>query len=333
MNKKYKALSIFVLVVFLFTFLSGCTGREKRIGENRNVPPRQQKQETPVKKPPIPEQLKNDRNLVVYVMDEKAKREIDIEEYVAGVLGGEMKNDWPEEALKAQAILARTFVMEFLVTKKSKYEGADVSTDIEEAQAWNKAAVNDRIKKAVQDTTGMVLAHGGQYVKAWFHAHAGGKTATAVEGLNYKEAEPPYIQVVDSPDSPEAPKEDANWQVEYPKETIIQAVRKTGKEITDFNDIKVNARGPSGRAVSLSLDGIVVPAPELRIALDSTKMKSTFLTDIKRVGDKVVFSGKGYGHGVGMSQWGAYAMAKNGKSATEIIQHYFKNVAIVKLWG
>ncbi|MCR1899036.1 SpoIID/LytB domain-containing protein [Irregularibacter muris] len=331
MNKKHKALTIFMLILFLFTLLSGCARQERRIGENRETPQKQQK-ETPVKKPPIPEQLRNDRNLVVYVVDEGAKKEIDIEEYVAEVLGGEMKNDWPEEALKAQAILARTFVMEFLVTKTSKYEGADVSTDIEEAQAWNRAAVNERIKKAVQETTGMVLSHGGQYVKAWFHAHAGGKTATAKEGLSYKEAEPPYIQVVDSPDSPEAPKEDAQWTAEFSKQEIIQAAKKMGNDINGLNDIKVNQRGPSGRALNLAIDGITVSAPELRIALGSTKLKSTFLTDIKRVGDKVVFSGKGYGHGVGMSQWGAYAMAKNGKNATEIIQHYFKDVSLVKLW-
>ena len=74
--------------------------------------------------------------------------------------------------MKAQAILARTFVMEFLTDKTSKYEGADVSTDIAEAQAWDQGSVNERLKKAVQDTTGMVAVYNGQYIKAWFHSHA-----------------------------------------------------------------------------------------------------------------------------------------------------------------
>ena len=68
------------------------------------------------------------------------------------------------------------------------------------------------------------------------------------------------------------------------------------------------------------------------MALDSTIFKSTLITDINIKGDKVIIKGKGYGHGVGMSQWGAYAMAKEGKNAEEIIKHYFKDISIVKLW-
>ena len=140
------------------------------------------------------------------------------EDYVVGVLAGEMSNDFPAEALAAQAILARTFVMEFITEKgNSKYEGAHISTDIEEAQAWDAKEVNDRIVKAVADTRGQVLLCDGKYVKAWFHAHAGGQTATAEEGLGFKEKEPPYIQVVKSPDSPEAPSKDANWIATFSK--------------------------------------------------------------------------------------------------------------------
>ena len=99
-----------------------------------------------------------------------------------GVLAGEMKNDWPLEALKAQAILARTFVLKFLADKQSKYEGADISTDIEEAQAYDASAVNDRIRQAVSETEGLVLSAGGELPYAWFHAHSGGLTALAREG-------------------------------------------------------------------------------------------------------------------------------------------------------
>lgn len=75
-----------------------------------------------------------------------------------------------------------------------------------------------------------------------------------------------------------------------------------------------------------------VQAAGFRVALDSTKMKSTLLTSLTVSGDQVTMKGKGYGHGVGMSQWGAYQMAKEGKSAEDIINHYFKGVEIVKLW-
>ena len=75
--------------------------------------------------------------LDVYVVADEQVERVDVETYVEGVLAGEMKNDWPMEALKAQAILARTFVLKFLSEKQSKYEGADISTDIEEAQAYD----------------------------------------------------------------------------------------------------------------------------------------------------------------------------------------------------
>ena len=169
--------------------------------------------------------------LKVYVKESGEVKELPFEEYLQGVVAGEMKNDWPEEALAAQAILARTFVMEFVSEKGgSKYEGAHVSTDIEEAQAWNQQAVNDRVKKAVERTRGEVAIHNNNYIKAWFHAHAGGRTATAKEGLAFEEDEPPYIKVVKSPDSPEAPEEDSNWSVSFSTQEVVQALSEMGKE-------------------------------------------------------------------------------------------------------
>lgn len=133
------------------------------------------------------ERLETDENgvpvLDVYVVADEQVERVDVETYVEGVLAGEMKNDWPLEALKAQAILARTFVLKFLADKQSKYEGADISTDIEEAQAYDASAVNDRIRQAVSETEGLVLSAGGELPYAWFHAHSGGLTALAREGL------------------------------------------------------------------------------------------------------------------------------------------------------
>ena len=100
--------------------------------------------------------------LRVYVVDEEKVETIDVETYVEGVLAGEMKNDWPLEALKAQAILARTFVLRFVEEKESKYPDADISTDIEEAQAYDREAVNEQIKEAVAATRGQVLSADGK---------------------------------------------------------------------------------------------------------------------------------------------------------------------------
>ena len=148
--------------------------------------------------PQLPEDIRVDQNgvpvLNVYVQSEDKIDEMGLEEYLCGVLAGEMKNDWPEEALKAQAILARTFVLKFLMEKKSMYEGADISTDIREAQAYDAEGVNERIRAAVKDTRGMVVCYQNEPIYAWFHAHSGGKTDTAENGLDYQQAAP-YTQV------------------------------------------------------------------------------------------------------------------------------------------
>jgi len=323
---------LIVAAIFLLS-VTGCA-REKK--PEPSIP--EQTEEKAQEKPAIPQALGStdgqEPRLKVYIKEEGRVQEMAFEEYVAGVVGGEIKNDWPMEAIKAQAIIARTFVLKFIKDKgQSKYGNAHISTDIEEAQAWNKEAVNDRIRKAVEETRGQVIIYEGDYVNAWFHSNAGGKTATAVEGLAYKEGNPPYIQVVESPDdSSFIPSDEKTWVAEFSKQEIIQAVQQMGKQVENFSSIKIGKKGPSGRAMEIMLDSVPVSAPELRIALGSTKIKSTLLDEVAVEGDRVIFKGRGYGHGVGMSQWGAYNMAEQGKKAEDIIKHYFKGVEIVKLW-
>ncbi len=271
--------------------------------------------------------------LRVYDVDAKEVREMKFEEYVAGVLAGEMHNDWPEEALAAQAILARTFALKFIAEKDSRYEGAHISTDIEEAQAWDAAAVNERIIDAVNRTRGKVAVHRNNLINAWFHAHAGGETATAREGLNWKGWEPPYIQSIESPDSPKAPPEDARWTATFSLDQVVQAVRQLGQDPGDTpNPIEVVDRGPSGRATKIRVGNARVPGAEFRIALGSTELKSTKIESIEVAGDQVTFTGAGYGHGVGLSQWGAYEMARQNTPAEDIVRYYFNNVRIETLW-
>lgn len=329
---KYKKISLTLIIVLLIVSLTACRTAKRPFDKE---PPK--KVEKDVKQPAIPEAIsqgeRKEPRLKVYLTESGRVDEMKFEDYVVGVLAGEMNNDFPKEALAAQAILARTFVMDFVTEKgKSKYDGAHISTDIEEAQAWNAKEVNDRIIDAVASTRGQVLLCDGKYVKSWFHSHAGGHTATAKEGLGFEKKEPPYIQVVESPDCPKAPPEDANWTATFSKEEIKAAMQKVGKDPTDFTDIEILNKGPSGRVTEFKIGDQTVPAPVFRIALDSTKMKSTMLKSIDVEGDKVTMKGKGYGHGVGMSQWGANQMAREGKKAKDIIKHYFKNVEIVKLW-
>lgn len=286
--------------------------------------------------PDLPDTIRVDETGIpvmnVYIVEEENTVEMDIESYLCGVLAGEMKNDWPMEALKAQAILARTFVIKFLSEKQSKYEGADISTDIEEAQAYNAEEINDRVRTAVSETRGLIVCYENEPIYAWFHAHSGGQTAEAAEGLSYKDAAP-YTKSVQGTENENADAEAQTWTAKFSAQQVIAAARACGVKAGDtLEEIKIGAKGESGRVQKMIINGMETPANEMRIALGSAKMKSTLLTDLSFENGQVSMQGKGYGHGVGMSQWGAYAMAEEGKAAEEIIGHYFQHVDIVQKW-
>ena len=291
------------------------------------------------------DKLKTGKNgellLRVYVVEDQQVEERELENYVKGVLAGEMKNDWPLEALKAQAILARTFVLKFVQEKESQYQGADISTDIEEAQAYDASAVNERIQQAVEETRGLVLSCEGELPYAWFHAHSGGMTEYARAGLGWEKDEPAYTQPSrgTEPEQLSDAKENqqlqaaADWKADFTFAEWTAACQKQGVQVEPHagSQLQISQRGESGRAVTLEIDGQSVNAADLRLALGSTKMRSTLLTSLKIENGKVHMAGKGYGHGVGMSQWGAYGMAQEGKSAVQIIKHYFQKVEIAQI--
>ena len=291
------------------------------------------------------DKLKTGKNgellLRVYVVEDQQVEERELENYVKGVLAGEMKNDWPLEALKAQAILARTFVLKFVQEKESQYPGADISTDIEEAQAYDASAVNERIQQAVEETRGLVLSCEGELPYAWFHAHSGGMTEYARAGLGWEKDEPAYTQPSrgTEPEQLSDAKENqqlqaaAEWKADFTFAEWTAACQKQGVQVEPHagSQLQISQRGESGRAVTLEIDGQSVNAADLRLALGSTKMRSTLLTSLKIENGKVHMAGKGYGHGVGMSQWGAYGMAQEDKSAEQIIKHYFQKVEIAQI--
>lgn len=310
-----------VVLVIVSIMLSGC---------NLFQSP-QKKPEAPKTQPKTTQAQEPD--ITVYMHETGEKKTMKMEEYIAGVVAGEMKPDWPVPALAAQAIIARTFTLEAIETKGGvKERGTQASTDIKEFQAYSAKAVNDNVRKAVQMTRGMVAVYQGKPIKSWFHASAGGITATAKEGLAYNEPEPPYIQSVQSPDEL-APDDVKNWEVSFTKDEVIAALAKAGTKVNDIASMEISKKGPSGRATMFTINGKAeVQAPPLRVALDSTKLKSLLLNKVEVSEDQVTFSGKGYGHGVGMSQWGANKMATEGKKPEEIITHYFKGVTVEKRW-
>lgn len=288
--------------------------------------------------PTIPQQIargnRQEPVLKVYIKETKQIKEMKLEDYVTGVVAAEMEPAWPLEALAAQAILARTFTLQKIADEGGvPARNADASTDIEEFQAYDPSRINNNVKEAVRRTRGMVVASNGKFIRAWFHANSGGKTASAMEGLGFDKAPTPYISAIDDPVSQQAaPADQRSWAATFSKAEVKQALQQLGQPVNDFSSLQIAEKGPSGRATKLSVGSVVVSGPAFRLALGSTEMRSTLIDSVTVSGNRVTFKGKGYGHGVGMSQWGAKGRAEQGASAEEIIRAYFTNIALFKIW-
>lgn len=291
---------------------------------------------SPQKRPQKEDQpLGKEPTISLYVAETAEKKQLKLEEYLLGVVAAEMEPAWPLEALAAQAILARTFTLERIKnTGGVPDRGTDASTNVEEFQAYDSKRINENVKKAVERTRGEVAKYQGEYIKAWFYADSGGQTAaSAEEGLAYTKEPTPYIKSVKDPGFAITKDENKAWTAEFPVGEVQAKVKAAiGKDPGPITSAKVVKTGPSGRAMTVQVGKISISGPALRLALGSEKMRSTLINTLKIAGGRLLVSGKGFGHGVGMSQWGAKAMAEQDKKAEEIIRYFFKDIEIVKEW-
>lgn len=267
----------------------------------------------------------NDNIIKLYNIDNKSIEEINFESYIEGVVAGEIQNTAPLEALKAQAILARSFTAYFIENNKSKYDSADISNDITEAQAYNKEYINDNIKKAVRETKGIVLTHNDNYINTWFHSNSGGQTTSLREGLSYLGEEPSYIKTVSTTENENNTK-NYKWSATFTKSEILNSLRNMGVSVSTINSFEKGEIGNSGRCLTFNIGGKYVNANTFRLNIGSTKLKSTLIENITVSDDSVSFSGKGYGHGVGLSQEYAVVLANEGKDYKEIIKTFYKDI-------
>nr|WP_282580157.1 SpoIID/LytB domain-containing protein [Natroniella sulfidigena] len=273
-----------------------------------------------------------DAPLITVEFEDGTTEQLGIEEYVAGVVGAEMKPDWPVNAYAAQAIKARTFTLRFM-----EEEGGEnrISAEHEKAQAYDPDQITPEISEAVEQTRGLVATHNGEYIKAWFHSSAAGQTTSAQVGLAYDDPEPPYVVSVESPDH-QAPEDIQNWQVMISQEEVLEALEETGEEASQVSEINILEKDDTGRIVKLDIvhdQGTKqLRGAEFRTLVGPDNLKSTVVEEITEQDDGFLFVGSGWGHGVGMSQWGAYQMAQEGSSAEEIIKHYFQDIEVEKKW-
>lgn len=262
---------------------------------------------------------KNEITVTVYRNNGKIIN-LELEEYVLGVVGAEMPASFNIEALKAQAILARTYALKSI--KNGKKLTDTVSTqaykDNSELQKlWKNDYTKyyEKIKKAVNETKGKVILYNNEYIDAVYHSTSNGKTENS---KNVWKNSLPYLVSVDS-----------SWDKNvksYKKETIF--------EINEFcNILKLDVEEPityeiihneTGRVRQITINNKTFSGTEFRNLL---KLRSTDF-EIEINDEKVKVTTYGYGHGVGMSQYGANEMAKQGYSYIQILKHYYTGVVI-----
>ena len=267
--------------------------------------------------------------------------EMDLEEYIKGVVAAEMPAEFHIEALKAQAVASRTYAINRILKYPEGNPGhpeAPLCTGVH-CQAYltldelNKIHAPDwekkywsKIEEAVESTKGQVLYYKGQIIEALYHSTSGGMTEDAINVFN---VDYPYLKSVESKYEENAPRYKAIVTMTVDEFIDKLNSRFKGADITKDNltdKVKLVEKTESGRVKKIAIDGTVVDGREIRelFELNSTNFKifynpSTGMIDIETIG---------YGHGVGMSQWGANGMAKNGKDYEEILKHYYTGVTI-----
>ena len=244
---------------------------------------------------------------------------IALEEYLAAVLGSEMPSSFPEEALKAQAVAARTYALH------KKLEAFDQPYHLGSSvlhQVYGGLRSEDaRTRAAVDATRGEVLTWELQPIEAYFHAACGGHTE---EGLPALSRDLPYLTSVSCPCGSTAA---SRWQTTIPAREIAEALGTTRP-----GDLKVEARTRTGRVESLRAGSRLIDAVTFRRKLGYTRIKSLDF-EVSRLGsDALRFVGRGQGHGAGLCQWGARILAMEGRSYREILAHYYPGTELQILY-
>ena len=268
--------------------------------------------------------------------DTNKVEEINLDEYIACVVSAEMPVAYDIEALKAQAVVARTYTI-YKITTSKKHKNADICDDSTCCQAWiskedrlNKWKQTDRtknwnkIQQAVNDTVGKIITYDDKPINAFFHANSGGKTETPFYvwgGNGY-----PYLQVVET--SGEENYSQYKSEAEFSKKEFENKIKEKHKDFeidyTKKDCIKIEERDKSNRVVTVKIGNLKLSGVETRTLLGLRS--ANFEIEIKD--DNIKFTVIGYGHGVGMSQTGADALAKQGKNYKEIIKHFYTGVEI-----
>jgi len=267
---------------------------------------------------------------------------VPLEKYLVGVVAAEMPAEFPPEALKAQVVAARSYALKKMQgdLKREGHPGAHVCTDHNHCQAWlsveemkkrwgRKAPEYlKKITQAVLDTRGIVLTYQGKLIEPVYHSTSSGRTENSEDVWQVKI---PYLRSTASPWDKYSPK--FRQEISMPLEEVD---RKLGTSLSavpagtfsQSSPVQILEHTHTGRAKAVEIDGRVFSARELRekLGLPSTDFSCRIN------GGEIIFITRGYGHGVGMSQYGAKGMAEEGYTYEEILKHYYTGVSLSRAY-
>ena len=286
-------------------------------------------------KEPLPE---SEDTISVCVKAEDKVISMSKSQYLKEVVSAEMPADFHIEALKAQAVAARSYLDSRMNAyqksgKPPEHNGADICTDSAHCKAWiskekrmeswgKDAESNwDKISRAVDETSGQTITYNNEVISAVFHSTSSGRTESSKDVWG---GERPYLTSVESPGDLYSPKYKSEKTVSLAdfKKTIADNI-----ENVDFNKELIGEieRSEAGGIITVSIGGVEIKGTKLRSLFDLRSANINVNID----GDRVSFDVTGYGHGVGMSQNGANYMAQQGSDYKEILSHYYKGTKII----
>ncbi|NLO91719.1 MAG: SpoIID/LytB domain-containing protein [Elusimicrobia bacterium] len=250
--------------------------------------------------------------------------EVGLEEYLYGVLPLEMGPNWPLEALKAQAVVARTYTLTQL--KRFSDSGYDLSADVKSQVYGGSTYDYPAVLEAVRSTAGEVLTYKGKLVEAYYHAACGGHTTSPLwDDDVIKPLRGVFCKFCRS--SP-----NYKWTVTVSNSKVLDYLQSRGLSARKVTGIKSVKKNRSGRTLLLKFTtdkgSKTLDAKEFRTVMGNTQVKSTYFTSIQRKKDGFRIYGQGYGHGAGMCQDGASEMAKRGRKYKQILEFYYPDSEI-----
>lgn len=270
-------------------------------------------------------------SLIVYRqknMNIRCVNKIGLEDYLKGVLAGEMISSWPIEALKAQAVVSRTYAV-FRICDTLNKDYAVVNTVSSQVYGGKKSETS-RTNLAVDSTRGQVMICRGKVFSAFFHANCGGHT-TAPETVWYTRSYPALRGTVCDFCSGS---KHYYWKKVADLEAIEKSLKQKGYDINGLRDVQIKKTDSSGRVTRFELicdsGNILIKANLFRIAVGAQKMRSTLFTAFQVGRGALYMEGLGWGHGVGLCQSGAKGMADSGFSFEDIIQYYFSEKTVLQ---